>query len=255
MNEVYASPEDYRSLFRTLTRSQVAARLQLGPNVLDIAAGSGYFSIEVASQHPHTTLVAIDLFPESVTHAKKNIAATNLAERLTVLAMDASNLGFRDEGFDTVVNYLGLEDIHMTRGYRGIQQTFQEAHRVLKPGGRFYFVALPPDAMETTPQQLEVALFSWLCGATWLNTAEYRRLVDAAGLVFTAKTAFYTGKKLAVEQAREEINYACTYAPLHYGVQTPKFQDAWTRYGPSIQRCGLGHYSKTVLFETTKPLP
>jgi len=255
MNEVYATPEDYRTLFRTLTRSQVAAPLQLGPRVLDIAAGSAYFSIEVASQHPHTTLAAIDLCPGSVTHAHNHIAAANLAGRISVLAMDASTLGFSDECFDTVVNYLGLEDIHMTRGCRGVQQAFQEVHRVLTPGGRFYFVALPPDEMETTPQQLEVAVFSWLCGATWLTTAEYLQLVDAAGLVFTAKTSFYTGKKLSVEHAQEEIHYACTYAPLHYGVQTPSFQDAWARFGPAIQRYGLGHYSKTVLFETTKPLP
>ncbi len=255
MNEVYASPEDYRTLFRTLTRLQVAAHLQLGPRVLDIAAGSTYFSMEVASQHPHTTLVAIDLFPRSVTHARANIAAADLTGRISVLAMDASTLGFSDEGVDTVVNYLGLEDIHMTRGYRGVQQTFQEAHRVLTPGGRFYFVALPPDEMETKPQRLEVEVFSWLCGATWLTTAEYLQLVDDAGLAFTAKTSFYTGKKLSVEHAQEEIHYACTYAPLHYGVQTLRFQDAWTRYGPAIQQYGLGHYSKTVLFETTKPLP
>jgi ubiquinone/menaquinone biosynthesis C-methylase UbiE len=63
---------------------------------LDIAAGSAYFSIEVANQHPHITVVAIDLFPGSVSHAKEHVAATNLVERLAVLIMDASNLGFPD---------------------------------------------------------------------------------------------------------------------------------------------------------------
>lgn len=254
MKEVYASSEECKTLFTTLTRSQVAHNIQLGQQVLDIATGSAYFSIELALTHPHTQITSIDIFDGAVTQAKAHIRAKNLDERITVLKMDASDLDFQDNRFDTVVNYLGLEDIHMTRGSLGVKQTFQEVHRVLKPGGSFYFVAMPPDAMETKPQQLEVEVFSWLCGATWLTTTEYLYLVEDAGLVFNTKTGFYTGRKLSVQQAREEIAYACQYVPIHYGVKTPSFTEAWEKYSWSIQCSGMGHYSKTVLFEVTKPL-
>jgi SAM-dependent methyltransferase len=252
MKEKYSTPEEHKTLFTTLTRSQVAAKIKPGNKVLDIATGSAYFSIEVAVRHPYTKITAIDIFPGSVNRANKNITAKKLDGRITAIQMDASNLDFNDHSFDTVINYLGLEDIHMTRGYVGVKKTCQEVERVLKPGGAFYFVAMPPDMMKTEPQKIEVELFSWLCGATWLKSAEYISLLEDAGLVFKYKTAFYTGLKLTVDQAREEVKYACKYAPIHYGVETPGFQEAWVKYGNSIKSYGLGHYSKTVLFEARK---
>ncbi|MGD2200786.1 MAG: class I SAM-dependent methyltransferase [Candidatus Bathyarchaeota archaeon] len=252
MRELYATPQEYEALFTTLTRPQVASKIKLGNEVLDIAAGSAYFSIEVAIKHPSVKITAVDIFQGSVDRAGENIAARKLDDRITAIRMDASDLDFPDQCFDTVVNYLGFEDIHMTRGYGGVQKAIREVGRVLRPQGTFYFVAMPPDMMETEPQRLEVELFSWLCGATWLKSDEYISLLEEAGLVFRRKTPFYTGKKLTVDQAKEEIEYACEYAPIHYNVETSSFREAWEKFGESIQRHGLGHYSKTVLFEAEK---
>ena len=167
--------------------------------------------------------------------------------------MDATSLYFPNDSFDTVVNYLGFEDIHMTRGVKGVEQAFFEVFRVLKSGGSFYFVAMPPDLMDSMAQRIEVDVFTWICGAKWLESDHYMGFAEAAGLNFREKKDYYTGKKLTVEQAKEEIEYACLNVPRNYGVEAKGFQETWEKFGELIELHGMGHYSKTVLFEFEKP--
>ena len=254
MLEKYASKDEYDNLFVTLTRDQVAEDIGVGGKVLDIAAGSAYFSIQVAEKNSDTSITAVDIFKGSVEQAKKNVKTAGLGDRIDVLQMDATVLDFQDNTFDTVVNYLGLEDIHMTRGKEGVRNTFQEAYRVLKPGGGFYFVVMPPDMMESMAQRIEVDVFSWICEAKWLESDQYRGLAEDAGFVYKQQNSYYTGKKLTKEQAREEIEYACLNVPRNYGVEAKGFQETWDRFGALIEEHGMGHYSKTVLFEFTKPV-
>lgn len=251
--EKYASKDEYDVLFINLTRDQVVEDIRVGEKVLDIAAGSAYFSIQVAVKNPDSSITAVDIYKGSVEQAKKNIADAELENRIDVLQMDATSLDFPDKMFDTVVNYLGLEDIHMTRGKEGVKRAFSEAYRVLKPGGSFYFVAMPPNLMESMAQRIEVDVFSWVCEAKWLESAQYVEYAGDAGFVFRHQQSYYTGKKLTVEQAKEEIEYACLNVPIHYGVEAKGFKETWKRFGASIEKHGMGHYSKTVLFEFLKP--
>jgi SAM-dependent methyltransferase len=167
--------------------------------------------------------------------------------------MDASDLDFQPESFDTVVNYLGLEDIHMTRGREGIENTFKEVFRVLKPGGLFYMVVMPPDEMETPAQRLEVEVFSHICQATWLNTVDYVQLLKDTGFLYKGKEVYYTGLKLNVKQSREEIKYACDNVSRNYGVKALDFETVWEKYKSKIKLHGMGHYTKTVLMKAKKP--
>ena len=253
MNEEYVSKEEYASLFITLTRAQITNDISIGQKVLDIAAGSAYFSIQLAEKNPESNITAIDIYTGSVREAKKNIAEAGLMDQIKALQMDATNLDFPDNSFDTVVNYLGLEDIHMTKGEKGVEQTFYEVFRVLKSGGSFYFVAMPPDLMDSMAQRIEVDVFSWICDAKWLESDQYMGFAEAAGFRFKDKQDYHTGKKLTVEQAKEEIAYACLNVPRNYGVEAKGFQETWEKYGALIEEHGMGHYSKTVLFEFMKP--
>jgi ubiquinone/menaquinone biosynthesis C-methylase UbiE len=168
--------------------------------------------------------------------------------------MDASNLDFPEECFDTVVNYLGLEDIYMTQGKTGVFMAFKEAYRVLKPGGSFFFVALPSDEMDTNAQRIEVNVFDWICGAKWLTSNQYLEMAERTGFQFIRKKSYYTGKKLTPDQAREEIMYACKNVSRNYGVNTKSYKETWSKFSELINQNGMGHYSKTVLFELLKPL-
>jgi len=55
-------------------------------------------------------------------------------------------------------------------------------------------------------------------------------------------------------RAKEEIMYAYTNALPHYGVQASSFDEIWKMYKDQIETYGLGHYSKTILFEAEKSL-
>lgn len=253
MNEAYVSDEEYPTYFTRLEglRERVAEELRgIGGAVLDVAAGSAYFSMALAETHPVVRVTAIDI--SGLEAAAKNVEARGLTDRVTLREMDATSLGFPAGSFDHAVNFLGLEDIHMTRGREGVERTFSEVHRVLKPGGSFSFAAMPSDQAETPAQELEIEVFSWICDATWLTRAEYLELLDASGFDLMRSKVFRTGKKLTVEQAKEEILFACENVPVIYGKSTPTFDEAYGRFGERIENHGMGHYSRLELFVTRK---
>ena len=63
--------EEYSTLFTRLTREKVAKEIKIGKNVLDIATGSAYFTIELARRNPDSTITAIDVYEGSVHQAQK----------------------------------------------------------------------------------------------------------------------------------------------------------------------------------------
>jgi ubiquinone/menaquinone biosynthesis C-methylase UbiE len=252
MTESYVSDGEYQDYFQKLDglRQRVAGDLPLasGMWVLDLATGSGYFALALVERHRGMHLVGIDVVGDGLRRARENMRRRGLSHGVKMVQMDASRMAFGEGRFDAVVNFLGLEDIHMTSGREGVQRTFLEASRVVKPGGSFCFVAMPPDEMETQAQGLEVALYSYICGATWLSVDEYEHMLNAGKLLLMGKKKYCTGKKLTPEQAKTEIKFACGQVPKIYGIQTPSFEDTWRKFGKDIERYGLGHYSRVVSF-------
>jgi len=251
MGEAFVSDEEYPTYFVKLEgmRDKVAAELgDLAGDVLDMATGSAYFAMALARKHPEIHVTAIDI--NGLGTARENVNEKQLSDRITLREMDASSLGFQSESFDHVVNFLGLEDIHMTRGRQGVKKAFKEAHRVLRPGGSFCFVAMPSDEAETPAQRNEIEVFSWICDAMWLTRAEYMGLISGSGLVYEDRKVFRTGKKLTVEQAKEEIAFACDNVPAIYGRPARSFDEVWERFGDRIKEHGMGHYLRLELFVT-----
>jgi ubiquinone/menaquinone biosynthesis C-methylase UbiE len=138
----------------------------------------------------------------------KNIKKEGLQDRIKIIQMDATDLQVRDESFHIAINYLGLEDIHMPRGRKEVVQAFREVHRVLK-GWIILFVVIPVGRLDTLAQKLEVEAFNLICGAKWLHYNEYLQILEETGFKLVGSHYFYTGLKLEVGQAKEEISYAC----------------------------------------------
>lgn len=256
MTEQYVTREEYLTYFSKLNglRERIVADLPLESDIkiLDLATGYGYFTIEVAKREPGAEIIGIDISQSDVNVFRRNVKRLGLADQLKITKMDASCMDFPDACFDMVVNFMGLEDIHMTRGREGVEKTFVEVSRVLKPSGFFSFTVMPPEEMETEAQKIEVALFSYVCNCTWLASCEYEKMLEANGFGLLTKRSYYTGKKLTSEQAREEIRFACENVPKIYEVKTPSFEEVWSRFGTKIEEHGLGHYSKVVLFIAQK---
>ena len=253
MGEAFVSDEEYPTYFTKLEgmRETVAAELgDLAGDVLDMATGSADFAIALARKHPDIHVTAIDI--NDLETARENVNEGKLSDRITLREMDASSLRFQAESFDHVVNFLGLEDIHMTRGREGVEKAFKEAHRVLKPDGSFCFVAMPSDKTETQAQRNEIEVFSWICDATWLTRTEYMDLISGSRLALEYSKMFRTGKKLTVEQAKEEIVFACDNVPAIYRRPARSFDEAWERFGDRITEHGMGHYSRLERFVTRK---
>jgi len=256
MIEEYISNPEFQTYFERLDglRLRIANDLPLKPgtHILDVGTGSGFFAIEVAKCDRSLQITGIDISQSDMRNARKNIKRHGLNDRVEILDMDATKMRFHPEEFDMAINFTGLEDIHMTRGKVGVQKTFLEVNRVLKPKSFFCFVVMPPEEMETKAQKIEVALFSYICDATWLAAKEYKEMLSQAHFRLIRRRSYYTGKKLTPEQAKAEIRFACKTDPKIYGISTPPFEEIWAKFGRDIEKNGLGYYSKVVLMIAQK---
>lgn len=98
--------------------------------VLEIAAGTGIVTRKLVSTLPQAVkIIATDLNQPMLDFA----AAQPGTERATWRQADAMSLPFEDEGFDAVVCQFGV------MFFPDKNVAYREAHRVLKPGGRFIF--------------------------------------------------------------------------------------------------------------------
>jgi len=106
-----------------------AARLQPG-RILETAAGTGIVTRAVNAALPTTEVVATDINPGVVEFAAQRFQS----ERVTFQAADAQQLPFEDESFDLVLCLFGI------MFFPDKVRANKEAHRVLRPGGRYLLV-------------------------------------------------------------------------------------------------------------------
>ena len=99
----------------------------VGPDVLEIGAGSGAMAYELLRRDPAIRLTAADIDPAMVTAA--TIRLRPYGDRATAVQADAGHLDLPDHSFDTVCTWLML---HHTIDWAAV---LAEAARVLRPGG------------------------------------------------------------------------------------------------------------------------
>ena len=98
-------------------------------NVLETASGTGVLTQALASRLPeHARIIATDLNQQMLERAK---ARQYRDRRIEWKQADALSLPFADQGFDVVACQFGA------MFFPDKVQGYKEAHRVLKPGGRF----------------------------------------------------------------------------------------------------------------------
>jgi ubiquinone/menaquinone biosynthesis C-methylase UbiE len=100
-------------------------------SILEIAAGTGVVTRAMAASLPATTrIVVTDLNQPMLDYAKAKLTGD---ARLTWQQADAQNLPFEDGSFDVVVCQFGA------MFFPDKVKAYGEAHRVLRPGGRYVF--------------------------------------------------------------------------------------------------------------------
>lgn len=160
-----------------LSPRKLAARLPLtaASRVLEVGAGSGFYSVEIARKVSSGHLELLDLQPEMLEKARRKLEAEG-ASNVGYTHADAGLLPFKEESFDLLFLVAVLGEIADRRAF------FGEAHRVLKPGGILSVSEHLPDPdfspCAKVKSLVENANFEFIGrqGVSWNYTAHFRKL-------------------------------------------------------------------------------
>jgi ubiquinone/menaquinone biosynthesis C-methylase UbiE len=154
------------------------ARLEAGETVLDLGSGSG-MDLFVAGLHVTETgaVTGVDMTDAQVEKARK-LAADNGFHNVRVRHGYIEDLPFEDASFDAVVSN-GVINLSAEKG-----QVFEEAHRVLTPGGRLAISDIISE--EVMPESIKNDEDLWAAcigGAEQVDS--YTDLIETAGFSVT----------------------------------------------------------------------
>jgi ubiquinone/menaquinone biosynthesis C-methylase UbiE len=143
-------PWERRSVKKFYTRINRILPLPKGATVLDIGAGAGAFVAATLELGYHC--VGVEPWEEARLNAQK--LSQHLNVPIEIVEGTAENIPYPDSTFDLVHARSVIEHVV------NLKMAFHEIHRVLKPGGTFWFMA----ASSVCPRQAEIAgfpLFGW----------------------------------------------------------------------------------------------
>lgn len=150
------------------------ARLEAREAVLDLGSGSG-MDLFVAALHVTETgtVTGVDMADAQVEKARE-LAADNGFHNVHVRHGYVETLPFEDASFDAVVSN-GVINLSAEK-----QQVFEEAHRVLKPGGRLAVSDIVSE--EAMPESIKTDADLWAaCIGGAAQVDDYTDLVETAG--------------------------------------------------------------------------
>ncbi|HTU15366.1 MAG TPA: class I SAM-dependent methyltransferase [Solirubrobacterales bacterium] len=116
-------------------KKSLGGKLETFDQALEIGAGTGYFSLNLASQGLIKNLTATDISPGMLKSLEKT--AKTLGVPVKTVVTEAEELPFPDDQFDVVLGHAVLHHIP------DLDKAFSEFLRVLKPGGVIVFCGEP----------------------------------------------------------------------------------------------------------------
>lgn len=256
MNSDYLTDEEYQTYWLKLEglRKDISEILGLnaGMKILDVGTGWGLFAIEMAKLLKEGEIVGIDITFEDVDMARKLAEDPGVVDIVSVLKVDAVELSFLENHFDFATSFLGMRDIHMTRGKEGVKKAVEEMIRVVKPNGKIVLCITPPEDMETEDQRIAVKLEGKIFGAESMPKKFYIDIFREDNAVLRETRAYLTNKKLTADQAKTELREGIEIARKIYGKKISPFKEVWDKHGKNIETFGYGMYSKIIMLIAEK---
>ena len=99
--------------------------------ILDVGVGTG---LSLPMYRDDVKVVGIDISVEMLEKARSRIAQNAITQVESILEMDAQDMAFADNSFDSVVAMYAVSVVP------DLNRMFDEVHRVCKPGGEFVLV-------------------------------------------------------------------------------------------------------------------
>ena len=164
----------WRNIMLSPQKLVVRLALTATSRVLEVGAGSGFYSVEVARRVSEGHLELLDLQPEMLKKARQKLEAKGLSNVGYTLA-DAGELPFKDDSFNALFLVAVLGEVADQKSFLG------EARRVLKPGGVLSISEHLPDpdfsplAKVRSLVEKEGFEFFERHGARWSYTANFRK--------------------------------------------------------------------------------
>ena len=116
---------------------QSAAASSAAQEILDIACGTGDFSIAIArAMAPGSRVTGLDLSEGMLAVMRSKLAAGGLDDRVTCVQGDSEAMPYADASFDCVTIAFGI------RNFEHREVALREILRVLKPGGKLVILEL-----------------------------------------------------------------------------------------------------------------
>ncbi|MDB6452501.1 bifunctional demethylmenaquinone methyltransferase/2-methoxy-6-polyprenyl-1,4-benzoquinol methylase UbiE [Falsirhodobacter sp. 20TX0035] len=114
-----------------------------GQRLLDVAGGTGDVAFRFLKRAAGSKAVVLDMTESMLVAGRQRADAGNMADRLDWVVGDAMALPLPDNSFDVYTISFGIRNV--TR----VQDALNEAHRVLRPGGRLMVLEFSqlPNAM------------------------------------------------------------------------------------------------------------
>jgi hypothetical protein len=152
------------------------------------------------------------------------------------------------------VNFLGLEDLHMTMGVKGLEKMVEEVERIAKKDAliQISMVEYGDSPEEKVAQEVwrEIGL-----NAVFLERAYYLELLEKVDLHLVEEYTLLMNRKMTPSQAKEELKFACVEAPKIYasfGVRAMGFDELWEMYGERIEAHGMAYWPKVHVIILSK---
>lgn len=177
-----------------------------GMRILDIAAGSGDITRQLAASGKKTVIMT-DINAAMLTQARRRAAAA------AVLA-NGEQLPFADSSFDRIIIAFGLRNV--TRR----QQLLQEIHRLLKRGGRYGILEFSPAGHFPTAQHWYLTRMLPRLGALAAGDSASYHYLGASILRFPPPDALAAMLAAAGLRGAHISRFAGGMVCLHHGYRT-----------------------------------